>query len=379
MLPEIAQCCGCGSCAAVCPQNCISMVADREGFRYPAIDATKCIRCRLCEKACPILSAPQVSERVTALAAQNKDETVRRRSSSGGVFSALAEYVTARGGSVCAAAYDARFEVRHVLIDSPEAIDALRGAKYAQSRTEQSFHEIRERLTAGQMVLFVGTPCQCAGLKAYLGRDFENLLTVDMVCHGVPSPKVWSHYLREQEREAGSKLRSVNLRSKSTGWSRYAYSVEMTFENGTNYSAPQGKDPFLQGFVRNLYLRPSCSACSFKGTARCSDLTLGDYWGIWDQHPEFDDDRGTSMLLLHSEKGRVAWQHISDNFRVLDVSVQDAVAQNPSAIHSSVPHPRREDFFHELGLVPVKQSIQHALELPKEGIIKRLIRRIGRK
>lgn len=379
MLPEMAQCSGCGGCGAVCPQNCISMAADREGFRYPVIDEAKCIRCRLCEKVCPVLSVPQVSQHVAALAAQNADEAVRRGSSSGGVFSALAEDVIARGGSVCAATYDEHFEVRHVLIDSPESIAALRGAKYAQSQAEHCFPKIRERLASGQWVLFVGTPCQCAGLKAYLGREYEKLLVVDMVCHGVPSPRVWSQYLREQAQFAESKLKSVDLRSKTTGWSRYAYSVKMDFENGPAYSVLQGQDLFMQGFVQNLYLRPSCADCSFKGTSRCGDLTLGDYWGIWDQYPEFDDNKGTSLLLIQSEKGRAIWQRISGRFRVLDVAVQDAIAQNPSAVNSSAPHPRRAEFFRELETASVKQSIQCALALPKEGIIKRLIRRIGRK
>ena len=377
MLPVDIQCSGCGSCAAVCPKNCITMAADREGFRYPVVAESTCVHCGLCEKACPVLKPVPVSEKTAAWAAQNRNEAVRWASSSGGVFSVLAEAVLSGGGAVCGAAYDSHFEVIHALADVPEAAERLRGAKYAQSWAEHCFPAIRERLAAGQPVLFVGTPCQCAGLKAYLGRDDEKLLTVDMICHGVPSPKVWEAYLRE--RAAGRKISSVNLRSKTTGWSRYGYSVEMSFEDGSVYEAPQGQDLFMQGFVRNLYLRPSCAECSFKGISRCSDLTLGDYWGIWDQHPEFDDDKGTSLLLVHSEKGQQAWESVRDRFRAFPVAVEDALAQNPSADKASPPHPRRASFFRDMEHGSVIRGIQHALGLHKEGMIKRLVRRISRR
>lgn len=382
MRTERVNCSGCGSCAAACPQNCIAMEADAEGFRYPVIDSAKCVHCGACERACPMINQLPLFGEPAALAAQNTDDSVRLPSSSGGVFSALAADVFARGGRVCAAVYDSDFSVCHVITDSADRLSEMRGAKYAQSRAEHCFPEIRDLLCKGIPVLFVGTPCQTAGLRAYLGRDHENLLLVDMVCHGVPSPKVWKQYLKERNfvDAPGSALRSVNLRSKSTGWSRYGYSVEMKYTDGTSRSVPQGQDVFMRGFVSNLYLCPSCAACGFKGVKRCSDLTLGDYWGIWDQYPEFDDNKGTSLLLMHTEKAHKVWNRISGDFRSMNVTVQEAIAQNPSAVRASAPHPNREMFFRgiEAG-EPIQQWIGRCLEPRKENVLQRLIRKLSRR
>lgn len=381
MLTEKAKCCGCGSCAVVCLKNCITMAVDSEGFRYPVIDNAKCVHCGACDKACPIITHMLLNGAPAALATQNIDDSVRQSSSSGGVFTALAQDVFAQGGRVCAAVYDSDFSVRHVIADSVDQLIRMRGAKYAQSRAEYCFPEIRTLLQKEISVLFVGTPCQTAGLRAYLGREYEDLLIVDMVCHGVPSPKVWQKYLKERNLldAPGCTLRSVNLRSKSTGWSRYGYSVEMEYADGTIHSVPQGQDIFMRGFVSNLYLRPSCAECTFKGVERCSDLTLGDYWGIWDQHPDFDDNKGTSLLLIHSEKGKKAYDKISDQFRSLHVTVQEAIAQNPSAVHTSIPHPNRGKFF--LGMDATKnlqQWIKGCLEPKRESLLRRLIRKFDR-
>ena len=382
MLPEASKCSGCGSCAAICPKNCITMTADAEGFRYPVIDEASCIRCGACERVCPVENHPDLSGHTTALAAQNTNESLRRDSSSGGVFSALAELILVRGGWVCAAVYDDRFGVCHELTNSLERLAAMRGAKYTQSCAEHCFPQIRELLKQDVPVLFVGTPCQCAGLRSFLGQMYPQLLLVDMICHGVPAPKVWQRYLLERQKTdaPNEKLLSVNLRSKSTGWSRYGYSVEYQYSGGICRSTPQGQDPFMRGFVSNLYLRPSCADCAGKGVQRCSDLTLGDYWGIWDQHPEFDDDRGTSLLLIHSPKGQLAWEQISGSFRICSVTCEDALAQNPSALQSSPPHPNRERFFEQLDRQPsIIHWIQTCLAPRQESLLRRLLGRLRQK
>lgn len=379
MLPQCDICTGCGACAAVCPYNCILMTADSEGFRYPVIDRDKCAQCGACERSCPICTPLDVNDEPAAKAVQNVDETVRAASSSGGVFTALAEDVLAKGGAVCAAVYDSDFSVCHILVDSTDQLAMMRGAKYAQSKAEHCFSQIRDLLKKDLPVLFVGTPCQVAGLQAYLGRDYEALLLVDMVCHGVPSPSVWKQYLaeRKQRDAAGSGLLNVELRSKTTGWSHYGYSVEMRYEDGTVYSIPQGKDLFMRGFVSNLYLRPSCETCRFKGIQRTSDLTLGDFWGIWDQYPDFDDNKGTSLLLIHTEKGRNAWDQISNQFRSIDVTAQEAVAQNPSAVQASCPHINRGRFFSKMDRVKsLEQWISQCLVVEKESSVRRLLRRL---
>ena len=379
---EAGSCTGCGACAAVCPHNCITMAADREGFRYPVIDRTACIRCGACEKVCPVITHLPVNDAPSALAAQNTDDNVRFSSSSGGVFTALATDVLTCGGVICGAVYDSAFSVCHVIADSIDQLAGMRGAKYAQSRAEHCFPEIQKLLQRGLPVLFVGTPCQVAGLRAYLGRDHQNLLLVDMVCHGVPSPKVWQKYLEERKQmdTQDGVLCDVNLRSKITGWSRYGYSVEMEYTDGTKRSVPQGQDMFMRGFVSNLYLRPSCAAYSFKGLQRHSDLTLGDFWGIWDQHPEFDDNKGTSLLLIHTEKGHSAWERISGQFRSLNVTAQEAIAQNPSAVQASFPHPNRDKFFAGMERTKSLQKwIGRCLEPPKASVIQRLLRKLCRR
>jgi coenzyme F420-reducing hydrogenase beta subunit len=345
------------------------------------IDGGKCVHCGACENACPILHPVSLNREPSALAAQITDDSIRQTSSSGGVFSALAMDVLAQGGEICAAVYDSDFSVYHILTDSVEQLREMRGAKYAQSRTEHCLAEIRKLLSRGIPVLFVGTPCQTASVRAYLGQDYPGLLLVDMICHGVPSPKVWQQYLQERNQTDAphSEIHAVNLRSKSTGWSHYAYSVEMEYADGTKYSVPQGEDLFMQGFVSNLFLRPSCAECSFKGPQRYSDLTLGDYWGIWDQHPEFDDNKGTSLLLIHTEKGQRAWNKISDSFRSLEITVQEAIAQNPSAVHSSSPHPNREKFFNKMDSAKnLQRWITRCLSPQNENLLQRLLRRLRR-
>lgn len=383
MLPKSERCTGCGSCAASCPKNCIRMIPDDEGFLYPQIDGSQCVGCKKCETACPVLQVPKASESVQAYATQNMDRLIRQQSSSGGVFTALAKQIMKKGGAVCAAVYNGQFEVEHRIAYTEEELAPMRGAKYSQSHAGHLFRRLKELLESGKPVMFTGTPCQCAGLKAYLGKEYEQLLLVDMVCHGVPSPSVWKAYVRcRRELDAnGAELSSINLRDKSTGWSRYAYSITFRYANGNTYSARQGEDPYMRGFVQNLYLRPSCSACSFKGINRCSDLTLGDCWGIWDTHPEFDDDQGVSVLLIHSKKGQMLWSDISTQFHSMQLTEEDVTNYNSSAIHSSAPHPRRVVFFDRRSSgEPIDELISNVLleNPPKKGVFKRILDRLLR-
>ena len=379
MLPVQENCSGCGACASSCPHNCIEMEPDNEGFRYPVVDYTRCVSCGLCENVCPLLKKPALSGNTYAVAAKNLDDEIRKDSSSGGVFSALAFYTLDKGGIVCAAIYDENQKVRHICIDQKSGIKAMRGAKYAQSEAEHCFSEIQEQLESGRYVLFVGTPCQTAGLSAYLGQSYDSLLLVDMICHGVPSPKVWEKYLidRTSIDAPESAISSINLRSKESGWSRYSYSVRIDYENGTTYLSPQGQDLFMKGFVQNLYLRPSCSKCGFKGIERISDLTLGDCWGIWDIAPDFDDNQGTSLLLIHSEKGKNVWDEISGSFRYMTMPDDQAVLQNPSAVRSSAPHPNRDCFFKSMETTSsVVKLIQTSLFPKKKGLFEQIIMQI---
>lgn len=350
MIIHTNQCTGCGSCAVSCPVHCIEMQSDREGFRQPVVDQKKCIDCSRCEAACPLISRRPVNDYPEAFAVKSKDNAVRTKSSSGGVFSALAQQILSDGGVVCAASYGKDFSVIHKIVYSMEELDTLRGAKYAQSVAEDCFPKILKLLKRERQVLFVGTPCQCAGLHAFLGRTYANLVLVDMVCHGVPSPAVWQRYLAERSQidAGGSAVCAVNQRSKRTGWSRYSYSVCLTYENGAQYCVPQGQDWYMRGFTGNLFLCRSCEECSFKGVQRCSDLTLGDYWGIWDTHPQFDDNKGVSLVWIHSDTGRELWNQIRRELDYIPTSVEESIRENASAVNSAIAHERRQIFFDEL-------------------------------
>lgn len=334
-LCEKELCTGCTACASVCPLGCITMQPDAEGFLRPVVEESRCTGCGLCGRVCPVLFSPDSTPMPQAFAAKNKDETVRGVSTSGGVFTLLAQYVLDRGGAVFGAAYDADFRVVHRLVERPEELHRLRGAKYAQSRLEGVFPQVKALLAEGRKVLFSGTPCQVAGLRSYLGRDDDNLLLVDLVCHGVPSPAVWERYLawRSEQAAGGVRPATVNLRSKDTGWS--TYSVDIRWPYGKSYLASNREDPFIRAFVGDLCLRPSCHRCSCKGLTRCADFTLGDYWGVWDQLPSMNDNGGTSIVLVHSQKAKVLWEELSPAMTVQAADARRCMEQNPAALQSA--------------------------------------------
>lgn len=225
-----------------------------------------------------------------------------------------------------------------------DELTILRTAKYAQSRIGNSFQDVKQYLNDGKWVLFSGTPCQVGGLRAFLGKEYERLVLVDLVCHGVPSPAVWLQYIdyRSKIDALGAAPTTINLRSKETGW--LGYSVNFGYDSGAHYSVKRSEDPFMRCFVGNLCLRPSCYDCQFKGISRASDFTLGDYWGVWSQLPDYNDGKGTSLVLLHSDKAKVTWKEIASQMRYREVNPEMAVSENPSAIQSSTPHPYREVF-----------------------------------
>lgn len=354
---NVENCMGCTACEESCPQNCITMHLDKEGFLYPCInDSSKCTDCKLCKKVCPVLNMLLVSEnKPKAYAAWSCNAKIRAESSSGGVFSELAKIVFFQNGAVLGAAYDENFVVKHICIETEEELLKLRGAKYAQSDLGNSFIEIRNRLKNNQKVLFSGTPCQVAGLKSFLRRDYDNLICVDFVCHGVPSPMAWKEYVkyRSQIDASGQLPEKINLRSKKSGWSRYRYSNLYEYPDGNVYTALSGNDLYMKLFVGDYISRESCSNCQFKGYSRVSDITLGDFWGIWDIDPEMDDDKGTSLVLVQSEKGRKIFSEITDRICSKEMTLQQASMQNPSLIKSS----------------PAKANRQEVLDMIREGRI----------
>lgn len=347
ILAEYNICTGCTACASICPQHCLTMQADENGFLNPVLTAADlCVNCGRCENICPVLHPQNVGSQDTgAFAMYSLDAKLREASSSGGVFSELALQILAHGGAIYGAAYASDFSVRHICVTDAAELSKLRGAKYAQSELDSCFVQIWKRLKNGQKVLFSGTPCQVAGLKAFLHQEYENLICVDFVCHGVPSPMAWHayvHYRAEQD-NGGTFPEKINLRSKHTGWSRYHYSNLYKYTDGSTYSALSGNDLFMKLFVGNYLSRESCSNCLFKGYNRVSDITIGDFWGIWDIAPEMDDNKGTSLVLVHSENGKKLLSSVSHRLKAKEMTLSQASQQNRSLVEASPARENRKE------------------------------------
>ncbi|GMB01661.1 Coenzyme F420 hydrogenase/dehydrogenase, beta subunit C-terminal domain [Pelosinus sp. IPA-1] len=339
-----ANCCGCHACSNRCPQKCISMQADDEGFWYPKVDSKDCINCGLCEKVCPILNKSIVENQPTAYACQIEDDQIRQQSSSGGVFTIVAASVLANHGVVFGAGFDREFNVLHSSVDSIDDLSNFRGSKYVQSCIGNTYEQAKNFLNQGRQVLFSGTPCQIAGFKSYLGKEYEGVVCVDIICHGVPSPLVWEQYRNNLKNN--NELMSISFRDKAFGWKRF--SLKITYKNDEEYIKDLKSDAFMQGFLKNVYLRPSCYNCSFKTLARQSDITLADFWGIENILPSFDDDKGTSLILVNSNKGKEIFLAAAKQMKYEKIDIDHAIRYNSAAIKSVDYNPKRDKFFREL-------------------------------
>lgn len=333
------DCCGCSACVQKCPRQCISLEEDAEGFLYPRVDASACIGCGLCEKVCPWVNRPAPIAPREVLAVKNRDVAERMASSSGGVFIALAKNVIARGGVVFGAVFDEGWEVKHAYADTVDGVRPMMGSKYLQSRMGDCYREAEAFLKEGREVLFTGSPCQVAGLHGYLRKEYPNLLSVDFLCHGVPSPGVWRRYLdetlgRPARRAAAGKntvlssslkslpvITGVDFRDKKPfGWKKFSFvvrgaSAAKADKNSVLLSAKHYEDAFMRGFLSDVYLRPSCYACRCKNGVSHSDLTIADFWGIDRLMPDFDDDKGVGLVLLNTAKGKAAFGELDMDVR----------------------------------------------------------------
>ena len=334
------NCTGCHACWSVCPRKCIQMMPDEEGFLYPKINLNQCIDCGACEKVCSVLHPTDTSFPLKVYAARNGNETIRMSSSSGGVFTALAEEIIKRGGVVFGASFNEDWQVVHSYTEQLEGLSAFRGAKYVQSVVGDTYLQVRHFLKQNRWVLFSGTPCQVAGLKHFLRTGYERLLTVDVVCHGVPSPLVWQTYL-DSINPRKERITTLSMRDKSLGWKRYG--MDIRTEKEILYTGKAASNLYSQGYLDNLYLRPSCHACPAKKGRSHSDLTLGDFWGIEQVCPSMDDNRGTGLVLVNSPAGMNFYRSLS----VLEkeVTYAQAFRGNPS-LECSVPLTEsREEFW----------------------------------
>ncbi len=313
-ITDKSKCCGCNACGDVCPKDAITFKTDIEGFWYPEVNMERCIDCGLCEKVCPELHINELKkndyEQPVTIAAINKNMKERWDSTSGGAFSALADAMYAQGGYVSGAVYNEDFSVSNFISDNPADLAKLRSSKYLQSNAEGLYKRIRDLLRKGEKVLACGTPCQMAALRSFLHKDYDNLIIVDFICRGVNSPKVYRKYLDSLERKFGGKVVYVKAKNKELGWRNLTRKV--VFDNGKVYYGVRMDDDFRRGYHTNVFCRPSCYVCQYKGFPRMADITIADYWGIEKVDKNLDNNIGTSMILLNSKKGEAYFDLVKD-------------------------------------------------------------------
>lgn len=376
-IEEKNKCCGCYACSNICPKNAIEMIEDEKGFKYPKINENKCINCGLCEKVCPILKKNKISNTPKAYACINKNENIRKNSSSGGIFTLIAEEIINMGGVVFGAQFDNDFNVIHSYTNNKEELYKYRGSKYAQSIIGDNYKIVKSFLEEGKYVLFTGTPCQVEGLYAFLQKDYDNLYTGDIICHGIPSPKVWKKYKEELEKQNNSKIKTMNFRDKSDGWMNYCLNYE--FENSNSYKELNSKSKYMQAFLKDLSIREACYDCKFKTKNRKSDITLADFWGIQNIKPEMNDNKGTSLVIVNSLKGEDLFERIKEKIKFIETDFEKSIKYNPSMTCSPKIPKNREKFFSDLDNYELNILIKKYL--PKQKLknkIYNFLRRIKR-
>ena len=403
------NCCGCSACVQRCPKQCIRLEEDTEGFLYPQVDEETCIKCGLCEKVCPILNQADKLSVLEVLAVKNPNDEERMNSSSGGVFLPLAREVINQGGVVFGAVYDESWEVHHVYAEKIEDVYPMMGSKYLQSKIGNSFKDAERFLKQGREVLFVGSPCQIAGLRTYLrNKQYSNLLAVDFLCHGVPSPGVWRRYLaetyggydaKEQSRlqatagknsvllsslNATSPIGDIKFRDKrESGWKKYRFVVRQKSASKADQNTVLSSDihydnPFMRGFLSDIYLRPSCYACKCKNGVNHSDMTIADFWGINHIAPEFDDDKGVGLVLLNTKKGEEYFSRLPMD--MMPSNLEKAHYYNGGFNEHTKAHPKRDQFFFliENGK-SIKAAVDICLRLPFKQRVVRVVKKIVKK
>lgn len=373
------DCCGCSACVQKCPKQCISLKEDNEGFLYPEVNKLMCIDCGLCEKVCPVLHQGEPRKPIKVYAAKNKNKEICRQSSSGGIFTLLAEQIIHEGGVVFGVRFDEDWLVKHDYTDTVEGLAAFRGSKYIQSRIEDNYKKAEAFLKQGRRVLFSGTPCQIVGLKRFLRKEYENLLTVDFVCHGVPSPQIWKQYLKETVAQIcdnnsvstdpilrkNTHIKSISFRDKRISWNKYSFTMTLSAttrsraKNIVSLFEVFPQNTFMKGFLTDIYLRPSCYHCMARKGKSGSDITLGDFWGIDQIDSEYDYKMGCSLVFLNTQKSI----RFCDNEYIYkkEQTYMNAIQYNPSIIKNpDYPINRNYFFFINRYIGNIQQSLDKA-------------------
>ena len=405
------DCCGCESCVQRCPKHCIVMQEDEEGFSYPQINIELCINCGLCEKVCPVINQNDPRDPIGVYAAKNPNDEIRLQSSSGGIFTMLAEQIIDDGGVVFGVGYNKHWEAAHSYTETKEGLAAFRMSKYVQSIVGNTFKEAENFLKKGRKVLYSGTPCQIAGLKKYLRREYDNLLTVDFICHGTPSPGVFRWYLGEEiakaakkkdikyrynltsipkaddlAKEYGLEIKNIRFRDKTNGWKNFYFVLELSDssiikkKNSVLLSDTHNnvkdclfkifeskyENVYLKGFLRDLYLRPSCYSCPTKKFKSGSDITIADFWAINHFLPDENDHKGYSLLMIHSNKIDIEKLH------AINIDDEQVYKSNVTIYKSPIETQTRESFFIECNKFPSKNLIYLINKYATVSFVKRI-------
>lgn len=372
-----ANCCGCYACENVCSVGAITFVNDEEGFWYPRVDKELCIQCGKCVKVCPCVTIPKVLPVKETYACYAKDKHELMTSSSGGAFAVLAREVLRKDGYVCGAAFDDDFSVAHKVIHSEDQLNELKGTKYVQSKIGTVYSEIKTLLDQNNLILFSGTPCQVAGLKSFLNRDYEKLINIDLICHGVPSPQVWQDYLNEISE--GKNLTGVSFRNKENGIS--SPTMSFVFDDGTAIKTNVADNPYYKGFINNCFLRPSCFECKFKGLKRCSDITIGDFWAVKEYYPEFAGEYGNSAVIIRTEKVQKLFASVQNSLNAISVQEKVLSVWNECLLKPTKRNEKREMFYErkkEYSLIPLLDLLNE-WKTPikeKESMMKKMVNKL---
>lgn len=344
------SCCGCTSCKNICPKQAIIMNQDEEGFAYPTIDQTLCIDCRLCRKVCAFQNGYNTSENLDkpeVYALKHKSDGVRKESTSGGAFTAISDYILLKKGAIYGAAYDENFRVFHRRAESEEQRNRFRGSKYVQSDLNDVFAQVKEDLGNNINVLFTGTSCQVAGLNSYLEQArviTEKLITIDLICHGVPSPKIFAEFISFLEKKNRSKVKQYNFRSKANGW---GHTEEAVFESGKRDCTSILSQTNKELFYLDLSLRPACHECKYSNFSKPADITIADFWGIENYFPEFKDSLGISAVIVNTNKGKSIFSELGDTVYIMQSNIYDCAARQKNLYNPSPRNPRRNEFWND--------------------------------
>lgn len=373
---EKSRCTGCSACANICPKGAIKLIEDNEGFKHPEIDQSKCINCGLCKRTCPVLNTKENSSLNKCYVAYNKNDEVKKTSSSGGIFDDIARKVLSDNGIVIGAAFNDNMELKHIAIEKIDDLEKLKGSKYLQSNINNMFSYIKEKIN-DKKILFVGTPCQVAGLHAYLKKDYDNLICIDLFCHGVPSPKLFNKYIKELEDGNSSKVVKYNFRDKKTGWDTYSNTA--SFENDSEISELQSNNSYMRLFLSDIALRESCYNCNFKVGNKYSDITLGDFWGVQKYYPEMYSKNGVSAIIINTEKGKMIFESISNNLEYKECKLEEIEDGNPSLKSSGKYPKKRKEFFENIDNLSIKKLEKKYASVSLVKKIKEKIKRIIKK